>query len=216
MPLSGLGSTHPPIGERIAILRAMSQGAGLLSYQRAYSKIKGKPSMIIPSSGLKKDTDIAVRAPHPDTVDAKSGKAQARDVMDLMRAVNGYAFLVCTCGLKIKVPPDYQDTSIPCPRCKRENGIPKAAVSDINEAAAVVTAMVGALAVGKGDGGEVPMAKPIPGSAADPAQAPLEFHRRSDGWESFACACGHMLQISPAFTGSQMRCPKCDRITRIH
>jgi heat shock protein HtpX len=216
VPLSGLGSTHPPIGERIAILRAMSQGAGLLSYQRAYSKVKGKPSMIIPPSGLKKDKDIAVREPHPDAVADRSGKAQARDVMDLMRAVNGYAFLMCACGLKIKVPADYEDASIPCPRCKRENQIPRAAVSDITEAAAVVTAMVGALAVGKGDTGEVPMAKPIPGSPVDPERAPLEYRRRSDGWESFACACGHMLQISPAFTGSQMRCPQCDRITRIN
>jgi heat shock protein HtpX len=212
--LSGLGSTHPPTEERIAILRSMSQGAGLLSYQRAYSKVKGKPSMIIPSSGLKKDKTIAVREPSADAAESKTGKAQARNVMDLMRAVNGYAFLVCACGLKIKVPPDYPDSMIPCPRCGRENEIPKAAVSDITEAAAVVGAMVGALSTGANE--EIPMAKPIPGSSAGEKEAPLEYRRRTDGWESFACACGHMLQLSPAFNASQIRCPKCDRITRIH
>lgn len=214
MGLSGLGSTHPPVGERIAILRAMSQGAGLLSYQRAYSRIKGKPSMLIPSSGLKQDEPTAIRGPHPDVVAAqKSEKDKARDVMDLMRAVNGFAFLICACGLKIKVPPDYPDEMIQCPRCKRENRIPRAAVSDITEAAAVVGAMVGTLS-DKGASQAVPMAKPIAGANGE--KAPLEYKRRSDGWESFSCACGHMLQLSPAFSSSQMRCPKCGRITRIH
>jgi heat shock protein HtpX len=215
MALSGLGSTHPPASERIAILRAMSHGAGLLSYQRAYSKVKGKPSMLIPTSGLKQDEKTPVRAPHPEAGAAeKDAKTQARDVMDLMRAVNGYAFLVCACGLKIKVPPDYEDDFIPCPRCKRENEIPRAAVSDITEAAAVVGAMVGTLSGGSAN--EVPMAKPIAGGAAAGKEAPLEYERRSDGWESFSCACGHLLQLSPAFTSSQIRCPKCRRITRIH
>jgi heat shock protein HtpX len=211
--LSGLGSTHPSAAERIAILRTMSHGAGLLSYQRAFSKVKGKPTMVIPSSGLKKDKETSIRDPHPDAVAEKSGKEQARDVMDLMRAVNGFAFLICACGLKIKVPPDYGDSLIPCPRCKRENEIPKAAVSDITEAAAVVGAMVGALSTGGAE--DVPMAKPIAGSAAKGKEAPLAYKRRTDGWESFACACGHMLQLSPAFNSSQMRCPKCRRITRV-
>lgn len=213
MALGRMGNTHPPVTERIAILRGMSQGAGLLSYQRAYSKVKGKPSMIIPTSGLKQDKKTAVREPHPEVVAAqKDAKTEVRDVMDLMRAVNGFAFLVCACGLKIKVPPDYDDTMIPCPRCKRENEIPKAAVSDLTEAAVVVGAMVGSLSGGSSE--TVPMARPIAGAAGE--NAPLEYKRRSDGWESFSCACGHLLQLSPAFSSSQMRCPKCNRITRIH
>ncbi len=213
--LSGMSSTHPPASERIAILRAMSQGAGYLSYQRAFSAVKGKPTMVIPTSGMKQDEKTSIREPHPDVVaKLKSGKAEVRDVMDLMRAVNGFAFLLCACGLKIKVPPDYEDELIPCPRCKRENEIPKAAVSDIAEAAAVVGAMVGALSKGGAD--SIPMATPIASAATGDEKAPFEYTRRSDDWESFCCACGHMLQLSPAFTSSQMRCPKCSRITRIH
>jgi heat shock protein HtpX len=211
--LSGWESTHPPMVERIAILRGMSQGAGLLSYQRAYAKVKGKDrSVIIPTSGLKKDRPVAVREPHPEVAAQKSAKAQARDVMDLMRAVNGYAFLLCACGLKIKVPPDFTEPSIACPRCERKNEIPHARVSDAAQAAAVVGAMVGALA-GAREHEEIPAARPAPGAKGE--EAPLEYARRGTGWESFTCTCGQLLQLSPAFTGSQMACRNCGRVTRV-
>jgi heat shock protein HtpX len=212
--LSGWQSTHPPIEERIAILRGMSEGAGLLSYQRAYAKVKGKDhSVIIPTSGLRKDHTIAVREPSPEVAAQKSAKAQARDVMDLMRAVNGYAFLVCACGLKIKVPPDFTEPTITCPRCHRTNEIPRAKVSDAAQAAAVVGAMVGALA-GARESEEIPTAHPAAGATGE--EAPLEYARRGTGWESFACTCGQLMQLSPAFTGSQMVCRKCGRVTRIN
>ena len=131
MAASGLGGTHPPIHERIAILRGMTRGAGLLQYQRAFSKAKGKPTMIIPSSGLKGDKPTAIREPHPDVVKQKSTKGEIRDVMDLMRAVNGYAFLVCVCGLKIKLPPEFARPSIDCPKCGRANKIPGAELATV-------------------------------------------------------------------------------------
>ena len=211
---SGWGATHPPIDKRIAILRTMSGGAELLCYQRAFSKVQGKPSMVIPSSGLKQDEHVEIRAPHAETAAAdQSGKAQARDVMDLMRAVNNYLFLICACGLKIKVPPKFKVPHIPCPRCGRENQIPRAAKTEIAETVAVVGAVVGAL----GGGGEenIPMAKKMTGGA-EGVRAPLEYSRRTKSWESFSCMCGNLLQLSPAFNSRQMKCRKCGRITRIN
>jgi heat shock protein HtpX len=214
--LAGWGSTHPPIEERIGILRAMSQGAGLVSYQHAFAKVKGKPVNIVPRSGLQKDKTIPIREPHPDVVREQSQKQQTRDVMDLMRAVNGYAFLVCACGLKIKVPPDFAEPKIACPRCGRENEIPKAQISEFAEVAAAVGAIVGA--PGGQTAGEVPFAQPASGAPATvgAGEAPLEYQRRTRGeWESFACGCGHLLQLSPSFSASQMKCPNCGRITRV-
>jgi heat shock protein HtpX len=191
----------------------MTRGASLLQYQRAFSKAQGKPTMIIPSSGLKKDKPLDIRDPHPDTVKQKSDKAEVRDVMDLMRAVNGFAFLVCLCGLKIKVPPDFDEPKINCPRCKRENAIPTAQVTDMAEAAAIIGAMVGTTAGGGRE--QIPAAKQ-PDSMMHGADAPpLEYHRRTDGWETFNCSCGKLQQLSPAFSAHQLNCRACGRVIKI-
>jgi heat shock protein HtpX len=211
---SGWGATHPPIEERVAILRAMSEGAGYLSYQHAFAKVMGKPAMLLPASAIKKDEPVAVRPPDPEVVREESEKQKARNVMDLMRAVNGFAFLLCACGLKIKVPPDYADPVINCPRCGRENEIPKATVSEFAEVAAAVGAIVGTTGVTGGAAGEVPFAKPVEGVTGE--NAPLEYARRTRGeWESFSCNCGHLLQLSPIFSASQIKCPNCGRLTRV-
>jgi len=212
--LSGLGSTHPPVHERIAILRGMTRGAGLLQYQRSFSKAKGKPTMIIPSSGLKKDERLEIRDPHPDAVKDKTKKGEVRDLMDLMRAVNGFAFVLCACGLKIKVPPDFDEPKIPCPRCQRENEIPTAEVSDVTEAAAVIGAMVGTLAGGGGEGFPT-AAQPTPEGKHGADAPPLEYHRKTDGWETFNCTCGKLVQLSPAFSSHQITCRACRRIIKI-
>lgn len=210
--ISGWSSTHPPIAERIAILRAMSQGASLVSYEHAFAKATGKASRLIPASALRKDKDIAIRPADPSVVREQSEKKETRDVMDLMRAVNGYAFLVCACGLKIKVPPDMKETEIKCPRCGRANEIPRAQVSEFTQVAAAVGALVGAQ---KGPAtADIPFAQPA--AAAPGPQQPLQYQRRTPGeWESFACSCGHMLQLSPLFSATQMKCPNCGTITRI-
>ena len=52
MKLSDLSSTHPPISERIRILRNLQQGANFKNYQQAFEMVKGKKSDIIPPSDL--------------------------------------------------------------------------------------------------------------------------------------------------------------------
>jgi heat shock protein HtpX len=122
--LSDLTSTHPPISERIKILRSMAQGVNYLNYQKAFWNIKGKTSAIIPASGLKETATILIRRPSAEK-ERPSKKKEMRDLGDLMRAVNKYAFLVCACGLKIKVPPNFKKPKISCPRCKHEIELPE-------------------------------------------------------------------------------------------
>ena len=210
--MAGWAGTHPPVEDRIAILRAMSQGASLVSYQHAFAKATGKPTMLLPRSALRDDKSIPIRAAHPDVIREQNEKQQTRDVMDLMRAVNGYAFLMCACGLKIKVPSEMKDPEIKCPRCGRANEIPRAQVSEFAEVAAAVGALVGSQHKDVNAG--VPFAQPSP--TAPEAGRVLEYSRRTAGeWESFACTCGHLLQLSPIFSASQMKCPNCGTITRI-
>jgi len=199
--LSDLSSTHPPIKERIKILRFMTRGADLATYQKAYSRLRGKPMAIIPPSGLRKSKRIDIREATPADEAPKSNKKTARDVMDLMRAVNDYAFIVCMCGLKMKLPPEMpSDSTIACPRCGRGNRIPVAEMAPL-------AAMVGAA---------------VSDQASAPADAPaptrsrvLEYQRKGTGWETFACECGRLMQLSPAFGGRLLRCRDCGRKVKI-
>jgi heat shock protein HtpX len=198
--LTQLSSTHPPIEERIRILRKMTGGAGVLDYQRAFAKVKGKPTGIIPASGLKKGRGIEIREPHREAEGTKDSKTAARDTMDLMRAVNGYAFLVCACNLKIKLPPNLATPEISCPRCGRINKLPVAEVATLG-------AMVGA-ATAVGTGADTLERK-------DEAGETLEYTRQGSGWETFSCVCGTLMQLSPAFSASHKTCRSCGRVTRI-
>jgi heat shock protein HtpX len=120
--LSDLTSTHPPISERIRILRSMSQGASLKDYSEAFESVtKGKT--IMPASALTKE-DLALRQA---SAEAKSERQQRqmRQVGDIMRKVNGFVFLPCVCGLTLKIPPNYTADVIKCPRCERVHNIKK-------------------------------------------------------------------------------------------
>lgn len=116
---AGLQSTHPPIEERIRILRAM-QGAGFLEYQQAYSNVKGSRSKIVPKSGLKEDAEQGYRKAVDETVITSPGSIR-RNTGDLMMAVNDYTFIECSCGMRIKVPPGYKRNTVRCTRCGKEH-----------------------------------------------------------------------------------------------
>ena len=112
---SGLQSTHPPIAERIKILRAMG-GAGFMNYQEAYMEVKGNKGGVIPDSGMKEGDDPGIRKAF-DSPMADDKKSMKRNTGDLMMAVNDYFFIDCTCGLRIKIPPEYKHKTVSCTRC---------------------------------------------------------------------------------------------------
>ena len=128
--LSALSSTHPPIKDRIRILRNMSHGVNFADYQKTYESVVGK-SALLPASALQDTEAVSIRKGAPGAAPKRSRKQQMRDVGDLMRTVNQYAFLACVCGLKMKVPPDFKKSKINCPRCGRENQIPLAELAAV-------------------------------------------------------------------------------------
>ncbi len=199
--LSSLASTHPPTEERIKILRGMAGLADYRAYQRAYAKIKGKPAAIIPPSGIRGTKQIQTRGPSTEMEPEMDKKAATRDVMDIMRAVNGYSFLVCACGLKMKLPPKLESPTVTCPKCGRENRVPAAELATVG---AVVEAVTGA---GSGHPSSTPQAEPV--------GERYEYARKGVGWESFSCACGNLLQLSPGFRGTVISCKLCGRNTVI-
>jgi heat shock protein HtpX len=191
--LSDWTSTHPPISERIKILRGMAQGAGYLDYQQSFSHVTGSATLI-PASGLKDTAAVPVRIASSESAVQPSEKSLKRGVGDLVRAMNGFLFLTCACGLKIKIPPDFKQSSLPCPRCHRELQVPTAELATV---AAGIDAASGRL----------------PADAAASSEA--IYVRKGVGWESFQCACGKNLQLSPAFKGSKIVCSSCGKSTTI-
>jgi heat shock protein HtpX len=199
----GLFSTHPPIEERIQILRAMSMGASFAQYLQAFTKVTGQSGAVIPASVSASSEYVPIRKPSVEEEKETDARIQTRDVGDLMRAVNNYAFIACVCGLKIKIPPNFKHETIYCPRCGAEHKVP---LSQLRTAAAVLAAATAIGAKAQEPDQPVKLAANV---------VPLEYSRKTRGWESFSCSCGNLLQISPSFAGSHMACPVCGRKTVI-
>ena len=118
---SDLSSTHPPISERIRILRAMS-GASFSDYDQAYRQMhRGKG--VIPTAGLAAgSTPLAKTAPQTK-VEEPNEIQRARETSDVMWRLNNYKTINCDCGAKLRVPPRFKGPKIKCPHCGRIHSV---------------------------------------------------------------------------------------------
>ncbi|MDH3269554.1 MAG: peptidase M28, partial [Ignavibacteria bacterium] len=123
--LSDLTSTHPPISERVRILRSISGGANYIDYQSAFNKVTRSKTSLIPTSGLADRTPIGLKEITIAPVALGVIKQTKRDTGDIMMKVNNYSFIDCKCGLKIKIPPDFKKNELFCPRCGRKHLVQK-------------------------------------------------------------------------------------------
>jgi heat shock protein HtpX len=131
MKLSDLTSTHPPISERIRILRGITQGASFKDYSDAFTNVTKKRT-VVPAMALTKE-DIALRQASVEAKKKERAEYQMRQVGDIMRRVNQFVFLTCLCGLKLKIPPNFKANKVQCPRCKRVLYIPRKAKTAGNQ-----------------------------------------------------------------------------------
>jgi heat shock protein HtpX len=123
MQLSDLTSTHPPISERIRILRNMTHGASFKDYSDSFTHVTHSRT-VVPPAALTKE-DIALRQAGAQARKKEQLEKQMRQVGDIMRRVNEFIFLTCLCGLKLKIPPNFKSHIVTCPRCKRNLDLPR-------------------------------------------------------------------------------------------
>ncbi|MBC8377931.1 MAG: M48 family metallopeptidase [Planctomycetes bacterium] len=116
-----LYSTHPPIEERIRVLRNMTHGAAYVNYEKSYEEVT-KRSPVVPASALTSE-EVAIREATAESKSTQTAKQQARQVGDLMRKVSQFAFVTCACGLTMKIPPNYKDSNVKCPRCRKISSV---------------------------------------------------------------------------------------------
>ncbi len=123
MSVSDLTATHPPISERIRILRAMA-GASFVDYDQAYRQVRqGKG--VVPASALTTAGAVTLRAAHPEAVEEPDKVQKARDTSDLMWRLHNYQTINCDCGTVLRVPPNFQEATVRCPHCGRLHQIDK-------------------------------------------------------------------------------------------
>ncbi len=123
---SDLSSTHPPISERIRILRSMAGGASFADYDNAFRQIHKGGRGVIPPSVIAGAGAVSLRPAVPEAArrEAELGKVErTREVSDLMWHLNNYKSITCACGTKLKIPPKLKSTNIKCPHCGRVNRV---------------------------------------------------------------------------------------------
>jgi len=176
-----LFATHPPTSERVRILRSMA-GAGLGDYEAAYRKVRSGDALIDPNwTQMSAHEDV-----RPQSEERGDGFA-LREVRTMVHRLDGYVTVACPCGLTTNVPMQFEGNEVHCVRCGRTLPLPTALE---REAA------------------PDPVAAERKSSAGQP---PLQYVRKTQGWESFRCQCGRTIQLSPLLRAPHLTCGQCGR-----
>lgn len=212
---TGWFSTHPPLEERIRILRGIAGNASYTNYQAAWSKVSGRQAEGLPKSALASGESHPIRETADQPPTKQDARHRMRETGDLMRRMSQFMFLACACGMRLKIPPDFKREQVDCPRCSRTLPVPR---EQLAAAAAVGTAMGGGrggrgAAMGGAAGIPVAAAKAAP--KPSPGEKPQEVVRRGNEWLSFKCRCGAVKHLAPSFSGTQAKCDQCSRTIKV-
>ena len=130
---ASLTATHPPIAERVRILRSM-HGASYQDYDQGFSEVTGKKG-VLPQSALddpQAGAGLRVQgskwrqehqaaepssAASPVTSSGSAARGRAREVDDWLYDKDGWGRISCSCGTVLKIPPGLAASQIKCPRC---------------------------------------------------------------------------------------------------
>ncbi|HUF17179.1 MAG TPA: M48 family metalloprotease, partial [Thermoanaerobaculia bacterium] len=142
--LADLSATHPPLSERVRILRSMGGMADLRAYDEAFRRVSGRAVGVVPFSRTPekertsaRSAEPASRVPLPDILpipgvgaaiitaqaldDPVAHAERVRETTDLLWKLQDYAVIECPCGTRLKIPPVHQKKMIACPHCDREH-----------------------------------------------------------------------------------------------
>jgi len=119
MAASDVTETHPPISERIKILRSMAR-ISYTDYDRAYRKLRGTDKSVLPNYAIARTGTAIIRASQRD--DTKPLQ-RARETSNILWAISNYKLINCACGTRMRLPPRYNLSEIRCPHCGKVNPV---------------------------------------------------------------------------------------------
>ncbi len=112
-------ATHPPIAERVRVLRTMAGGADVAAYEQAFRRVRGRG--VVGTHTLEAAQHVDLRAAAER--DLTTTRERARAASDAFLTASGYGVRRCLdCGASVKVPPSLAARIHTCPRCKGELG----------------------------------------------------------------------------------------------
>jgi len=130
MAVNDLFATHPPLTDRIKILRAMS-GASFADYEKSYEQIT--KSRVVPASALTGSQSVGIRGASTDTpkepaevqkTETEQQIERKRETSDLMWRMNNYQTITCeNCGTRLRLPPSFRAPLVRCPHCGHVNQV---------------------------------------------------------------------------------------------
>jgi heat shock protein HtpX len=111
-------STHPPLQERVKILRGMGGAADYRAYETAYRKVHG--GSVVGARTLVAAQPVEARGATPAAAAAMptSERGRQREAMDAFLSASGYEREACpSCDAVLKIPPEVAQKMSQCPRC---------------------------------------------------------------------------------------------------
>jgi len=142
-PLAAAGSssswfaTHPPLASRVQILHGMGGAFSLAAYNASFRSTHPGRGVIGNRSLAADSASVAGRPSDAEASDAPDAAAAWRDAKEILHRVNQYFVIPCACGTKLKLPPQFQDKNVKCPRCQTVHDVP----DDLAAAAAAMGAL---------------------------------------------------------------------------
>ncbi|MFH0907296.1 MAG: M48 family metalloprotease [bacterium] len=125
---SNMLSTHPPIGDRIRVLRGIANNSSLAAYEESFRRLHDHHGVIgTPNLAASIDAPIrAASAPLPETDPARRWRA----AQGILQQLDQLIVVSCACGLKIKLPPGFNQPTLTCPKCGATHALPPPAQQD--------------------------------------------------------------------------------------
>lgn len=140
-----------------------------------------KGSSVIGGATLQQASSLAKRQ------GSSEGPIEERSTLSsTVHRMYGYIEVPCSCGMTMRVPTTFENEEVVCVRCGSRIPLPSAEE-------------------------RYAQASPADSQQSGAAQPPMQYTRKSKGWEAFRCSCGSSVQLSPSFNAPHTTCPKCGR-----